>query len=62
MSSQSNNYKERRAELSELKSEYGVLARTLEVLQGREETLQQSLAALESERGVTGFRSTQVQQ
>ena len=55
----SNQYKEKKQDLSELKSEYGVLARTLEVLTSREESLQQSLAALEASKGVVGFRSTQ---
>ena len=88
-------YKEKRAELSELRAESGVLARTCEVLnphiwnwgisiltygtggsqsshmelgdsssniyqvlRSRETSLQQSLAALEKERGVSGFRDT----
>ena len=55
----SNEYKEKKQDLSELKSEYGVLARTLEVLHSREESLQQSLAALEASKGVVGFRNTQ---
>ena len=57
--SKSNEYKEKKQELSELKSEYGVLARTLEVLKAREESLQQSLSAMEASKGVAGFRSTQ---
>ena len=55
----SNEYKEKKQDLSELKSEYGVLARTLEVLRAREETLQQSLSAMEASKGVAGFRNTQ---
>jgi len=55
----STTYKQKRTELSELKSEYGVLARTLEVLRSKEESLQQTLSAMESERGVSGFRNTQ---
>ena len=79
-------YKEKRAELSELRAESGVLARTCEVfpepfenelllqtkgssiyladscstqvLRSRETNIQQSLAALEKERGVSGFRDT----
>jgi len=51
-------YKEKRAELSELRAESGVLARTCEVLRSREASLQQSLAALEKDRGVSGFRDT----
>merc|ERR1712223_431258 len=55
----SNEYKEKRQLLSELKSEYGVLARTLEVITSRNENLQESLSAMEAAKGVAGFRSTQ---
>ena len=40
-------------------AEYGVLARTLEVLRAKHESVQQLLTNLESEKGVSGFRSTQ---
>lgn len=55
----SNLYKEKRAELSELKAEYGVLSRTAEVLREREEHLHRQVEALEREKGVTGFRDAQ---
>ena len=54
----SNDYKKKRAEMSELRAEYGVLTRTLELLVAKNERLQQSLSKLESERGITGFRDT----
>ena len=52
----SNEYKKKRAEMSELRAEYGVLTRTLEILVGKNERLQGSLSKLESERGISGFR------
>ena len=42
----SNDYKEKRQQLSELKSEYGVLARTLEVISSRNDNLNESLCCL----------------
>ena len=55
----SNDYKEKRQQLSELKSEYGVLARTLEVISSRNDNLNESLSAMEASKGITGFRDTQ---
>ena len=55
----SNVYKAKRAELADLKSEYGGLSRTLEVLGAREEKIMRTLAALEADKGVSGFRDTQ---
>ncbi len=52
----SNTYKRKKAELGELRAEYGVLSRTLELMLAKNERLQQSLATLESERGISGFR------
>ena len=52
----SNEYKRKRAEMSELRAEYGVLTRTLEIVVAKNERLQQSLSKLESERGISGFR------
>lgn len=52
----SNTYKKKKAELSEHRAEYGVLSRTLELLQAKNERLQRSLSNLESERGISGFR------
>ena len=54
----SNTYKKKKGELSEYRAEYGVLSRTLELLQSKSERLQQSLSNLESERGISGFRDT----
>ena len=54
----SNNYKKKRAELSEYRAEFGVLSRTLELLQGKNDRLQQSLSRFEAERGISGFRDT----
>ena len=58
MRGKSNNYKKKRAELSEYRAEYGVLSRTLELLQGKNDRLQQSLSRFEAERGISGFRDT----
>ena len=55
----SNAYKKKRAEMSDLRAEYGVLTRTMDILVAKNERLQQSLSKLESERGITGFRDTQ---
>ena len=55
----STGYKQKRAELSDLRAESGVLARTVEVLTSRQAMLQHSLASLEKEKGVSGFRDTQ---
>ena len=52
----SNNYKKKRSDLSDLRSEYGVLTRTLEILEQRSSRLQHSLSALEAEKGITGYR------
>ncbi|XP_020603042.1 intraflagellar transport protein 81 homolog [Orbicella faveolata] len=52
-------YKKKRQELAELRAEYGVLARTEEILQGKDESFQQQLSNLESKKGVSGFHETQ---
>jgi len=54
----SNTYKKKRAELSEYRAEFGVLSRTFELIQGKNERLQQSLSRFEAERGISGFRDT----
>jgi len=41
-----------------LRAEYGVLARTLEILQARDESLKIALSAVEAEKGVSGYRDT----
>ena len=55
---QSNIYKNKRGELNDLRAEYGVLARTLEILQARDESLKIALSAVEAEKGVSGYRDT----
>ena len=55
---QSNIYKNKRGELNDLRAEYGVLARTLEILQARDESLKMALSAVEAEKGVSGYRDT----
>ncbi|XP_052216960.1 intraflagellar transport protein 81 homolog isoform X2 [Dreissena polymorpha] len=57
--SKSTIYKKKRQELAELKAEYGVLARTEEILHQRDENIDQQLSVLESKAGVAGYRATQ---
>ncbi len=52
-------FQSRRAELSELKAETGVLARTLDILRARAGAVAQSLAQQERDRGVAGYTQTQ---
>ena len=47
----SNVYKKKRAELSELRAEHGVLQRTEEVLGQRAEGVRQALEQMEREKG-----------
>lgn len=54
-----NTYKEKKNALSALKAEYGVLARTEEILKSRDENLQDLLVTLEQKKGVHGYRETQ---
>lgn len=54
----SNTYKKKRAELSEYRAEYGVLSRTLEIIQAKNDRLQQSLSNYEAEKGISGYRDT----
>ena len=55
---QSNVYKNKRGELNDLRAEYGVLARTVEILQARDESLKAALSAVEAEKGISGYRDT----
>ena len=55
----STSYKKNKAELSTLKAEYGVLARTEEILKSRDENVQELVAILEQKQGVQGYRHTQ---
>ncbi|XP_015780699.1 PREDICTED: intraflagellar transport protein 81 homolog [Acropora digitifera] len=52
-------YKKKRQELAEVRAEYGVLARTEEILRGKDETYQEQLASLEAKKGVSGYHDTQ---
>ncbi|KAI9560954.1 hypothetical protein GHT06_011910 [Daphnia sinensis] len=54
----SNVYKQRRAELNDLKAEYGILSRTLEILRAQEGALSENLDRIETQQGVKGFRET----
>ncbi|KAJ7330649.1 Intraflagellar transport protein 81 [Desmophyllum pertusum] len=45
--------------LAELRAEYGVLARTEEILKGKDDSFQDQLSNLESKQGVSGFHETQ---
>lgn len=51
-------YKQQRAELNDLKAEYGILSRTLEILRAQEDALGENLDRLENQQGVRGFRET----
>lgn len=54
----SNVYKKKRTELNDLKAEYGILSRTLEILRAQEEALNEHLDRVETQQGVKGFRET----
>ena len=55
----STTYKKKKAALSTLKAEYGVLARTEEILKSRDENAQELVAILEQKQGVQGYRQAQ---
>ncbi|KAJ8325545.1 hypothetical protein O5D80_005756 [Batrachochytrium dendrobatidis] len=55
----STNFKRKKAELSELMAEYGILQRTGELLQTKEIALQDMIHAIEQKRGVVGFHAAQ---
>lgn len=57
--SKSTVYKQRRAVISELKAEYGILSRTFEILNTNKDQLSQMLEKVEMEKGIKGFRQTQ---
>ena len=54
-----NTYKKKKAELSKFKAEYGVLARTEEILKSRDENIEELVTILEQKKGVHGYRETQ---
>ncbi|XP_054713185.1 intraflagellar transport protein 81 homolog [Uloborus diversus] len=55
----SNIYKKKRQELAELKTECGILSRTVDILQQKESALTKTLAQLEMQKGVSGFHNAQ---
>ncbi|KAK3884798.1 hypothetical protein Pcinc_010945 [Petrolisthes cinctipes] len=55
----SSVYKMKRAEISELRAEYGILSRTQEILQAKDAQILEQLNAMEAQMGVTGFREAQ---
>ncbi|UYV79421.1 IFT81 [Cordylochernes scorpioides] len=57
--STSTVYKAKRQQLSDLKSECGILTRTLEILEQKEKATLQTLSSLEEREGVGGFHTTQ---
>lgn len=52
-------YRAKKAKLSALKAECGVLDRTAEILKSRDENTQELMELLEKKKGVHGYRSTQ---
>lgn len=56
--SMSNTYKRKKAELSVLRAEFGVLSRTEEVLKSRDENALELLEWAEKRKGVAGHRGT----
>ncbi|XP_034027169.1 intraflagellar transport protein 81 homolog [Thalassophryne amazonica] len=52
-------YKNKRQEIAELKTEYGVLQRTEEILRQKHEAVQEKLQTLEAEKGICGYSDTQ---
>ncbi|XP_045130561.1 intraflagellar transport protein 81 homolog [Portunus trituberculatus] len=55
----SSVYKMKRAELSDLRAEYGILSRTEEILKAKDAQLLEQLNAMEAQMGVSGFHETQ---
>lgn len=54
-----SDFKKKKAELSSLKAECGVLARTEEILKSRAQNAQELLEVLEKKKGVFGYRQAQ---
>ncbi|XP_050724013.1 intraflagellar transport protein 81 homolog [Eriocheir sinensis] len=55
----SSIYKIKRAELSDLRAEFGILSRTEEILKAKDAQLLEQLNTLEAKMGVSGFHETQ---
>ncbi|KAF2366713.1 hypothetical protein FHG87_002527 [Trinorchestia longiramus] len=53
----SSVYKLKKAELSDLKAEFGVLSRTQEILKAKEAQMNEQLSSMEAEQGVSGYRA-----
>lgn len=53
------DFKKKKAELSSLKAEYGVIARTEEILKSKVENTEELLDVMEKKKGVHGFRKAQ---
>uniref|UniRef100_A0A7S3CYY0 IFT81 calponin homology domain-containing protein n=1 Tax=Palpitomonas bilix TaxID=652834 RepID=A0A7S3CYY0_9EUKA len=51
-------YKQKKAELGELKSEWGVLQQTLQILQSRHSDLKNFMDEMEKKKGITGYTNT----
>jgi intraflagellar transport protein 81 len=52
-------YKRKKAELSEISAEQGILQRTEQILRSRDEHIEEFLAELEKKKGVAGFHTAQ---
>ncbi|CAN9512707.1 unnamed protein product [Ophioblennius macclurei] len=52
-------YKKNRLQIAQLRAEYGVLQRTVEILKQRHEAVQEKLRSLEAEKGISGYSNTQ---
>ncbi|XP_064639360.1 intraflagellar transport protein 81 homolog [Lineus longissimus] len=57
--SKSTIYKKKRQEIHELRAEHGVLSRTEEILKQRDDHMNRHMSALETKKGVSGYRETQ---
>jgi intraflagellar transport protein 81 len=55
----SNSFKTKKKELSTLRAEYGVLARTREILESRDTRAQELLEFAEKRKGISGYRDKQ---
>lgn len=53
--SKGNKFKKSKMELNEIRTERGILARTLDILQGKEKELNEMLCAIEEEKGILGY-------
>ncbi|KAJ3370708.1 Intraflagellar transport protein 81 [Kappamyces sp. JEL0680] len=55
----STQFKRKKAELSSISTEHGILQRTKEILQRKEQDLQEALLAAETRKGIVGFHEAQ---